>query len=97
VAENRKLKFVPEDNRLTDGLVQGPCVFVTEDEEGNTVNIPIYALTLDIIDGQQHVGRAETTGTRYYPIDKVSDVKISESRGALTFSSYGNIYKVRAF
>lgn len=97
MADNRKLKFIQEDQRLERGFVDGPCVFVTEDEDGNTVNIPIYAVTLASIDGQYHVGRAETSGTRFYPIDKVSDVKISESRGTITFSSYGNIYKVRAF
>jgi hypothetical protein len=72
-------------------------VFVTEDDEGNVAYVPIYAVTLEIIDGQYHVGAAEVSGTRYYPIDKVSDVKISDARGTLTFSSYGNIYKVRAF
>lgn len=97
MAENKKLNFVPEQDRLTDGFVQGPCVFVTENEDGETVYVPIYALTLELIDGQYHVGAAETTGTRYYPIDKVADVKISDSRGTLTFASYGNIYKVRAF
>jgi len=97
MAENRKLTLVPDNRRLTEGFVQGPCVFVTEDGEGGAVYVPIYAATLEMIDGQYHVGAAQVSGTRYYPIDKVADVKINGSRGTLTFASYGNIYKVRAF
>jgi hypothetical protein len=97
MANNRRLNFIPEDDRIADGFVQGPCVLVTSYADGETVYTPVHAITLELVHGQYHIGAAQISGVRYYPIDKVSDAKISDSSGTLSFASYGNMYKVRAF
>lgn len=94
---DRKLKLNEEGLWETEGMFNQPAVLESQDDDGDMVYQPTYNASLETIDDQLHIGIASVNGTRYYPIDKVEDVKINDSSTEITFSSYGRIYKVRPF
>lgn len=98
MAIKRKLKVNPEDTWATTGRVLDQAsVYEFPDEDGTTLYQPVYAVEARILDGQYHVMLATIGKTSAYPIDKLSDVRVNEKKGTLSFSSYGNMYTLRAF
>jgi hypothetical protein len=92
------LKLTPKEQVEEMGIIVAPAVLETVDEEDNTpVYYPIYGLETETIDGVLHVAAGMISGTRYYPIEDASDLKIDEAKGQITFSSYGKIYTIRGF
>jgi hypothetical protein len=93
------LKLQKEDRRLEDGFLDGPspAVFEYDNELGRRVYVPTYGVIIENIDGQPYVGIANINGTRYYRIEDPKDVTVDEAKGEITFSSYGKIYRIRAF
>jgi hypothetical protein len=66
-------------------------------EDGQVMLQPVYGVHVEMIDDKPHAGLSVVDGIRYYPLVRPEDVRVSESRGDITFSSYGKIYTVRAF
>ena len=98
MATKRKLNVNPESTWATTGrIVDQPSVYEFPGEDGEKLYQPVYAVGVQMIDGQYHVLLAMDGRTSAYPIDKLSDVKVSAGRGTLSFSSYGNMYTLRAF
>jgi hypothetical protein len=58
---------------------------------------PVYGVHVEMVDEKPHAGVSTIDAIRYYPLVRPEDVRVSESRGDITFSSYGKIYTVRAF
>lgn len=96
---NNVLKLQQEDRRLEDGFLDGvaPAVFQYANELGRQVYVPTYGVQVEKLDESLYVGIASINGTRYYKIEKPEDVVVDESKGQITFSSYGKIYAIRAF
>jgi hypothetical protein len=93
-----KLKLKDKSAWATDeGYLAGPAVISARAENSMTMAKAIYGLHVEDVDGVPHVGAATIEGVRYYPINGADDVNVNESRGDITFSSYGTIYTVRAF
>jgi hypothetical protein len=93
-----KLKLTDKSAWSTDeGYLAGPGILTARGENGSAMTQPIYGLHVETVDDTPHVGVATIEGIKYYPIVRPEDVHVSESRGDITFSSYGKIYTVRAF
>lgn len=94
---DRQLNTNSPDKWETLGIFNQPAILESKDDEGDMMYEPTYHAHVETIDDQLHVGIASVNGTRFYPIDDVEDVKISDSGEDITFSSYGKIYRVRPF
>ena len=93
-----KLKLTDEAAWATDeGFLAGPAVMTARGDDGSVLFQPIYALHVETLEDKPHVGVSTISGVKYYPLVRAEDVRVSESRGDITFSSYGTIYTVRAF
>jgi hypothetical protein len=93
-----KLKLTDEAAWKTDeGFLAGPAVMTVKGEDGQVMLQPVYGVHVEMIDDKPHAGLSVVDGIRYYPLVRPEDVRVSESRGDITFSSYGKIYTVRAF
>jgi hypothetical protein len=93
-----KLKLTNEAAWKTDeGFLAGPAVMTVKGEDGQVVLQPVYGVHVEMIDDKPHAGLSIVDGIRYYPLVRPEDVRVNESRGDITFSSYGKIYTVRAF
>jgi hypothetical protein len=93
-----KLKLTEEAAWATDeGFLAGPAVLTARGDDGSVLFQPIYALHVETLEDKPHVGVSTISGVKYYPLVRAEDVRVSESRGDITFSSYGTIYTVRAF
>lgn len=93
-----KLKLTDEAAWKTDeGFLAGPAVMTVKGEDGQVMLQPVYGVHVEMIDDKPHAGLSTVDGIRYYPLVRPEDVRVSESRGDITFSSYGKIYTVRAF
>ena len=93
-----KLKLTDEAAWATDeGFLAGPAVLTARGDDGSVLFQPIYALHVETLEDKPHVGVSTISGVKYYPLVRAEDVRVSESRGDITFSSYGTIYTVRAF
>jgi hypothetical protein len=92
------LKFTPKEEIKEKGLILSPAVLETIDDEDNTpVYYPTYFVEVEEVDSVPHAAVGMTSGTRLYPLEDASDLKIDESKGEITFSSYGRIYTIRGF
>ena len=93
-----KLKLTDEAAWTTDeGFLAGPAVLTARGDDGSVLFQPIYGLHVETLEDKPHVGVSTISGVKYYPLVRPEDVSVSESRGDITFSSYGTIYTVRAF
>jgi hypothetical protein len=93
-----KLKLTNKAAWKTDeGFLAGPAVMTVKGEDGQVVLQPVYGVHVEMIDDKPHAGLSIVDGIRYYPLVRPEDVRVNESRGDITFSSYGKIYTVRAF
>lgn len=98
MATKRKLNVNPEETWATTGrVVDQPSVYEFPNDEGGKFYEPVYSVGTQMIDGQYHVLLGMVGKTSAYPIDKLADIKVNESKGTLSFSSYGNMYTLRAF
>jgi hypothetical protein len=96
--DRRKLQFNTEEQRKAgEGYISSPAVFTFIGEDNSPGFYPIYGLDTEMIDGEVHVAAATVNGIRYYPLVREEDLKVNETRGDITFSSYGKIYTIRAF
>jgi hypothetical protein len=96
----RKLQLIPKESRTreTGYLAEGtPALMVTKGDNNLPDYRPIYGIRIEDVDGQPHASVATTDGVRYYPIVRDEDIHVNETRGEITFSSYGRIYTIRAF
>jgi hypothetical protein len=93
-----KLKITDEAAWKTDeGFLAGPGVMTVKGEDGQVMLQPVYGVHVEMVDEKPHAGVSMIDAIRYYPLVRPEDVRVSESRGDITFSSYGKIYTVRAF
>jgi hypothetical protein len=93
-----KLKLTDEAAWKTDeGFLAGPAVMTVKGEDGQVMLQPVYGVHVEMVDEKPHAGVSMIDAIRYYPLVRPEDVRVSESRGDITFSSYGKIYTVRAF
>ena len=93
---DRKLRVRPEEQWEKDGYIFAPAILESQGEEGDYY-YPTYYVGVEEVDGAPHVAIGSVNGTKYYPIESAKDLEISASGEDITFSSYGKIYKVRAF
>jgi hypothetical protein len=92
-----KLKINTGKDLEERGYISQPAVLFARDMDNNVQFRGIDYVNLEKIDEKLHVGIGDTYNVKYYPIQEEVDLRIDKARGTLTFSSYGNIYTIRAF
>lgn len=93
------LKLQEESRRLEDGFLDGPspAIMQYKNELDRVIYVPTYGVKIETLDDQPYVAIASVNGARYYRIEDPKDVTVDETKGQITFSSYGTIYTIRAF
>jgi hypothetical protein len=93
----RKLRQAPDEVKDQGYLAWGPAVLDSEDE-GQVVHRVAYSPRLVVEqDGVTYVYVGGYDGVeRQYPVDSRDSVDIDPKTGAITFSSFGKIYTIRA-
>jgi len=95
----RKLSFTDKEYRSTNtnnyllqaGVIVGPKA---KRIKGNA---PTYSFSTEEDGSQKYVLIGSINGARRYPVRAFDDIEVDETKGEITFSSYGKIYTVRAF